>query len=109
VCRVHAGAFFPYVASLSVLIQVVALPIVGAIADRSDLVAAVTFGAALVFANAFLPDIAAPEERDSVSSRGWALGYLGGGVLLGLNLLLVFHAAEPSSPSRYTSWPAPVV
>ncbi len=55
-------------------------------------------GAALVFANAFLPDIAAPEERDSVSSRRWALGYLGGGVLLALNLLLVFHAAEPNPP-----------
>ena len=33
--------------------------------------------------------IAAPDDRDRVSSRGWALGYLGGGLLLALNLMLM--------------------
>ena len=31
-------------------------------------------------------EIAEPDERDRVSSRGWALGYLGGGILLAVNL-----------------------
>jgi UMF1 family MFS transporter len=43
----------------------------------------------LVFYNAFLPEITTEDERDKVSSRGFALGYLGGGLLLALNLLLV--------------------
>jgi UMF1 family MFS transporter len=39
-----------------------------------------------VFYEALLPHIARPEEIDRVSSAGYALGYLGGGVLLALNL-----------------------
>jgi UMF1 family MFS transporter len=45
-----------------------------------------TFGAAMVFYNSYLPDIASEEQRDRVSSYGWAMGYLGGGLLLVLNL-----------------------
>jgi UMF1 family MFS transporter len=50
------------------------------------IIANIAFGAAIVFYNAYLPDIASEEERDRVSSFGWALGYLGGGILLALNL-----------------------
>ena len=39
-----------------------------------------------VFYEALLPHIARPEEIDRVSTAGYALGYLGGGVLLALNL-----------------------
>jgi MFS transporter, UMF1 family len=46
-------------------------------------------GSSLVVYDAILVDIARPDERDDVSSRGWALGYLGGGLLLALNLGLV--------------------
>ena len=52
------------------------------------LIANLTFGASMVFYNAFLPEIAGPDERDAISSRGFAFGYLGGGVLLLLNLVL---------------------
>jgi MFS transporter, UMF1 family len=45
-------------------------------------------GCSEVAYNSFLPDIAAPDERDAVSSRGWGVGYLGGGLLLALNLVL---------------------
>lgn len=50
------------------------------------IIANLSFGAAMVFYNAYLPDIASEEERDRVSSYGWAMGYLGGGLLLALNL-----------------------
>jgi UMF1 family MFS transporter len=53
------------------------------------LIANIAFGAAVVVYNSFLPQLAGPDERDAVSSRGWALGYLGGGVLLLLNLVAV--------------------
>jgi len=125
--RIYADSYWAYLVSLSVLLQVTFLPILGAIADYSHrkkpmlglfaftgalatmglyfaagsytlggalfLVANVCFGAAMVFYNAFLPEIAEPDERDGVSSRGWALGYLGGGLLLLFNLLF-FDRAE---------------
>ncbi len=55
-------------------------------------VANVCLGASIVVYDAVLVRIAHPDDRDAVSSRGWALGYLGGGVLLALNLgLLQLH------------------
>jgi UMF1 family MFS transporter len=51
-------------------------------------VANLSFGASIVVYNSWLPDLASPDERDKVSSRGWAFGYLGGATLLALNLVL---------------------
>jgi MFS transporter, UMF1 family len=120
--RVATGSYFPYLVSVSVLLTVLVLPVVGAVADRSAhkkrllaaaaftgagatvamafvtgeryllggvlfLLANIAFGASVVVYNSFLPQLAGPEERDAVSSRGWAIGYLGGGLLLALNLV----------------------
>jgi UMF1 family MFS transporter len=52
------------------------------------IVANISFGAALVVANSYIQDLASPDKRDAVSSRGWASGYAGGGLLLILNLIL---------------------
>ncbi|MFA5872937.1 MAG: MFS transporter [Anaerolineales bacterium] len=114
-------SFFPYCISISVGMQVLFLPILGAIADYSHrrkqmmqlfatigaiatilmffttapvwwlggllfVVANLAFGAAMVFYNSYLPDIASEDQRDRVSSYGWAMGYLGDGLLLILNL-----------------------
>jgi UMF1 family MFS transporter len=120
---VFPGSYYGYVLSLSVLLQVFVLPVIGAVADYSDrkksilgwlayigaactvlmyfingsnylyggalfLLANVTFGASIVVYNSFLPDIAPEQDRDSVSSKGFAWGYVGGALLLLLNLLL---------------------
>jgi UMF1 family MFS transporter len=120
---VPAGSYFGYVLSLSVVLQVLVLPLTGAIADRSGrkrqllagfatlgslctmamffvaderyllgaglfVVANLCFGAATVVYYSWLPDLAGPDERDKVSSRGWAIGYLGGALLLAGNLAL---------------------
>ncbi|WP_432564198.1 MFS transporter [Kineococcus sp. SYSU DK003] len=53
------------------------------------LVAVVSLICSMVVNDALLCEVSAPEERDAVSSRGWAAGYLGGFLLLALNLLLV--------------------
>ncbi|PNU18821.1 MFS transporter [Geothermobacter hydrogeniphilus] len=50
------------------------------------------FAGGNIFYNAYLPILAAPNEMDRLSSRGYALGYLGGG----LALLLVFGLIEGS-------------
>ncbi|CAN5242003.1 MFS transporter [soil metagenome] len=124
---VPPGSFFSYVLSFSVLVQVVILPVLGAVADRTQqkkallgifaylgafatmglffvaddryllgaglfVVANISFGAAIVVYYSFLPELAAPDERDDVSSRGLAFGYLGGGTLLALNLALFLSA-----------------
>lgn len=53
------------------------------------IVANLGFGASVVFYNGFLNDITTEDQRDKASSRGFAYGYLGGGLLLALNFLLV--------------------
>jgi len=58
------------------------------------IIANLSFGAAIVFYNAFLPDIAAPDERDAVSSKGFAFGYVGGGLAMLLILILLWVTSE---------------
>jgi UMF1 family MFS transporter len=124
-------SWFPYMVSLSVILQVFILPAIGAIADHTHrkkfffglfalagatfasllfflsatkgnylmggltfVLANLCFGVGVVLYNAFLNDIAEPEERDAVSSRGFAWGYLGGGLLLALNLWQFSTAAD---------------
>lgn len=53
------------------------------------ILASIALGCSLVVYDAILIQIAAPDDRDKVSSRGWALGYLGGGLLLAINLVIV--------------------
>jgi UMF1 family MFS transporter len=77
-----AGAFF---ASLLFLMrgdnwQLAAFAIV---------MSSVLAGCSLVSYYAILCDISTEAERDHVSSRGWAFGYLGGGILLLINLGIV--------------------
>ena len=130
---VAPDSFLPYCISFSVGMQVLFLPILGAIADYSNLrkqmmrlfatigavatillftvtgnlwwlggllfiIANLAFGAAIVFYNAYLPDIASEEERDRVSSYGWAMGYLGGGILLALNLAFFLFSEDIGVP-----------
>jgi UMF1 family MFS transporter len=115
--------------------QVLFLPILGAVADYSHLrkqmmqvfatigalatilmflltgnlwwlggvlfiVANLAFGAAMVFYNAYLPDIASEDERDRVSSYGWAMGYMGGGILLALNLAFYIFSEDLGVPGN---------
>jgi UMF1 family MFS transporter len=121
---VAAGSYYPYLVSLSVLLTVFVLPVMGAVADRSAhkkrllagaafmgaaatcgfafvtgeryllggalfLIANISFGASIVVYHSYLPQLSGPDDRDKISSRGWALGYLGGFLLLALNLVAV--------------------
>ncbi|MBV8933381.1 MAG: MFS transporter, partial [Kutzneria sp.] len=51
------------------------------------LVAFLAYKCARVVYNSLLPDLAGPEERDRISSVGWAAGYVGGGSLLAINFV----------------------
>lgn len=47
------------------------------------------FTAANVFYDALLPHVARHEDQDRVSTRGYAMGYLGGGLLLAINVAMI--------------------
>jgi UMF1 family MFS transporter len=49
----------------------------------------VGFGGGNIFYDSLLPHVAGPEEIDRVSAEGYAYGYLGGGILLALNLSMI--------------------
>jgi UMF1 family MFS transporter len=52
------------------------------------------FSGANVFYDSLLPHVAREDEMDRVSSRGYALGYLGGGILLAINIAMIMFAPE---------------
>ncbi|WP_103760504.1 MFS transporter [Streptomyces sp. SM10] len=120
---VRAGSLFAYAVSVSIVVAVVVMPVVGAAADRTGrkkpllaaaaytgatatacmffleghryllgafllIVANASISVSMALYNSYLPQIAAPEERDAVSSRGWAFGYTSGALVLVLNLVL---------------------
>ena len=59
----------------------------------------------LVFYNSYLPDIAFPEQQDSISAKGYSLGYIGSVLLLIVNLAMVMKPDlfgiidEPGNPA----------
>ena len=134
---VRAGSLFAYTVSVSIVVAVLVMPVVGAAADRTGrkkpllaaaaytgatatacmffleghryllgafllIVANASISVSMVLYNAYLPQIATPEERDAVSSRGWAFGYTSGALVLVLNLALYtghdsFGLSEPDA------------
>ena len=56
-------------------------------------VGSIGFAAANVFYDALLLDVAAEAELDRVSAFGYALGYLGGGLLFALNVVMTVRPA----------------
>ncbi len=52
------------------------------------------FGGSIVFYDSLLPHVARPQDRDWVSTRGYALGYLGGGLLLAINVAMFFFIPD---------------
>lgn len=62
------------------------------------------FWGSLVFYNSYLPDIAYPNQQDSVSARGYSMGYIGSVILLIINLAMVmfpdtFHITASGNES----------
>lgn len=50
----------------------------------------------LVFYNSYLPDIAYEEQQDSISAKGFSLGYIGSVILLIINLAMVMSQEDPA-------------
>ncbi len=54
------------------------------------IIACIGFWASLVFYNSFLPEIAAPQDRDRISAKGFAYGYIGSVLLQVICFVFVF-------------------
>lgn len=125
--HIQAGSLWGYLLAAAALVQVLVLPLLGAIADRTQikkrmlavfafggagftalmslvaggnwglgvvlfLLGNVGYGTSVVIYYSFIPEIATADERDGLSTRGWAFGYLGGGVALLAQLpIYIFH------------------
>ncbi|MEV4188074.1 MFS transporter, partial [Streptosporangium canum] len=120
---VRPSAYYSFVVGTAAILQIILMPIAGALADHTGrkkelmglfaylgagatmcfwflsdgryllggalfVTASTAFASAFVIYNSFLPEISTPDERDKVSARGWGFGYLGGGLLLAVNLVL---------------------
>lgn len=125
----QAGSLWGYLLAAATIIQVLIVPLLGAIADRTQnkkrmlavsafggaaatllmsLVAGtdwqlgvilfilgnIGYGCSVVIYYSFIPEIATADERDALSTRGWAFGYLGSGTAL-LVQLVVYLMHEP--------------
>jgi MFS transporter, UMF1 family len=70
-----------------------------ALASSLFIIALIGGSGCLVFYESLLPHLASPQEMDRVSTAGYALGYLGGGLLAALNLLWIQRPAWFGLPS----------
>ncbi|HEY4019069.1 MAG TPA: MFS transporter [Pseudonocardiaceae bacterium] len=132
---VAAGSLFAYVVSFTAVVLVFLMPIVGAIADRTNrkrelmlslgflgafsvmamffvtgsnwqlgtflmIFAYLTYTCAKVVFNSFLPSLAEADERDRISSIGWAAGYIGGGIVLAASFVGSFVITDTAMLAR---------
>jgi MFS transporter, UMF1 family len=119
----QAGSLWGYLLAVATVVQVLVVPIMGAIADRTQrkkrmlatfafggsaattlmafvagsnwqlgavlfILGNIGYGTSVAIYYSFIPDIATADERDGLSTRGWAFGYLGGGCALLLQLVV---------------------
>ena len=64
------------------------------IASVAFVIARLGFAAGNVFYDALLPHVARDEDIDRVSTMGYAVGYLGGGLLLAINIVMIFTIGD---------------
>lgn len=66
------------------------------------IVSSISFAIADVFHDSFLPHVAKPQDIDRVSSRGFAFGYFGGGVILAINVAIIQLMSDKGLAARLT-------
>ena len=73
-----------------------------------SMIACIGFWSSVVFYNSYLPEIAAPEDRDRVSAKGFAMGYIGSVILQLVCFVFVFKPAwfgmqnDTTMPARFS-------
>jgi len=65
------------------------------------IIANIGFAGGNVYYNAFLPEISNDQNIGRISGLGWALGYVGGGTLLAINLIMLKYPESLGFPVGY--------
>ncbi len=68
------------------------------------MLATIGFVGSLVFYNSYLPEIAAPADRDRISAKGFAMGYVGSVLLQAIGFGLVIYFDSKGDP-----WSGPLI
>jgi UMF1 family MFS transporter len=119
----QAGSLWGYLLAVATVVQVLVVPLMGAIADRTQnkkrmlaisafggatatvlmslvsgtdwqlgvilfILGNIGYGTSVVIYYSFIPEIATADERDGLSTKGWAFGYLGSGLALAIQLVV---------------------
>jgi UMF1 family MFS transporter len=71
-----------------------------AMASLFFIVSNIGFAGSDLFYNSLLPHVARPEDIDRVSARGYAFGYIGGGLLLAINVAMIQLMADGELAAR---------
>jgi UMF1 family MFS transporter len=90
--------FFCYLGALSCMSLYFFEDVPYEVGMLSIFLGSIGFWNSLVFYNAFLPEIAEPEDHDKISARGFSMGYFGSMILLVICLLIIMKI-DP----KYTS------
>ncbi len=69
------------------------------------LLGSIGFSVSELFYESLLPHIAPKNRMDQVSSKGYALGYIGGGLLLVINLAMIFKMPQQGIPGTTATVP----
>lgn len=69
------------------------------------LIGSIGFSASELFYESLLPHITTLDRMDQVSSKGYALGYVGGGLLLVINVAMIFWIPQQVIPGTQTTVP----
>ncbi|MDP2964429.1 MAG: MFS transporter [Pelolinea sp.] len=88
--KVFMGFFIALGVVATALLYLVDQPGEWLLASILYILGTIGFAGSLVFYDALLPHVAEPDEIDQVSSRGYAMGYIGGGLLLLINVVMIF-------------------
>ena len=88
--KTFMGVFIALGVASTALMYLVDTPGDWLLASILYILGTIGFAGSLVFYDALLPHVADPDEIDEVSARGYAMGYIGGGLLLLINVIMIF-------------------
>ncbi|MFC5652394.1 MFS transporter [Paenibacillus solisilvae] len=101
--KVKFLAVFAFIGALATMFMSLIGPGDWLLASSLVILGTIGFSAGNTFYDGLLTEVAPPEKRDSLSARGYALGYLGGGLLLAVNLVMIEGWEMVGFPDKTTA------
>lgn len=101
-------SIFSYIGGISCLLLFFSTADLILLTGSLFILSSVCYSLGVVFYNAYIPEIALPEQYDTVSAKGFAWGYLGGMIALVICLLIIQFAGDIGFTSRQIEQGIPV-